>query len=204
MAIALAALDANNITTTETESDAADELTESSENLFLRNLSQIIANSESVRESQLVVTEVPVAPQPQFGYFLPITVTPRLRHKRFSTFQTRCLIEFPNDYDDSSQHVVFLTRRDTHHESSRSPTPLNQPPNRQPPNINNIINSRSKRFSSPPYSDHGCDKVNSRNLNGRVGKRNIRSMNEAIEVLADQVEEENVVSYAQSHFIIRL
>lgn len=55
-------------------------------------------------------------------------------------------------------------------------------------------NGRSKRFSSPGYSDYGCDKVNSRNLNGKVGKRNIRSMNEAIEVLADQVEEENVVS----------
>ncbi|CRK89457.1 CLUMA_CG003198, isoform D, partial [Clunio marinus] len=79
------------------------------------------------------------------------------------------------------------------HESSRSPTPLIQP-NHQPPNTNNNhhINSRSKRFSSPPYSDYGCDKVNSRNLNGKIGKRNIRSMNEAIEVLADQVEEENV------------
>lgn len=86
MAIALAALDANNITTTETESDAADELTESSENLFLRNLSQIIANSE--RESaRMIITEEPVTPQPQFGYFLPIAATPRLRHRRrFASF----------------------------------------------------------------------------------------------------------------------
>lgn len=89
---------------------------------------------------------------------------------------------------------MFFTRRDAH-ESSRSPTPLNQQPNHPPPNINNHINSRSKRFSSPPYSDHGCDEVNSRNLNGKIGKRNIRSMNEAIEVFADQVEEENVVSF---------
>jgi hypothetical protein len=82
MAIALAALDANSITT-ETESDAADELTESSENLFLRNLSQLIANSEqTTRENQLSITEVPSNPLPQFGYFLPIAVTPKLRQKR--------------------------------------------------------------------------------------------------------------------------
>lgn len=61
-------------------------------------------------------------------------------------------------------------------------------------NGNYNTNGRSKRFSSPGYSDYGCDKVNSRNLNGKVGKRSIRSMNEAIEVLADQVEEENMVS----------
>lgn len=84
MAIALAALDANNITT-ETESDF-DELTESSENLFLQNLSQIIANSEQAagreREpSQLTITELP-GTQPQLGYFLPISFTPKLRLKR--------------------------------------------------------------------------------------------------------------------------
>lgn len=33
-------------------------------------------------------------------------------------------------------------------------------------------------------------------MNGKVAKRSIRSMNEAIEVLADQVEEENWVSHA--------
>lgn len=83
MAIALAALDASNIPT-ETESDFADELTESSENLFLRNLSQLIANSEqtAVNENQLMITEVHSGPQPQFGYFLPITLTPKLRQKR--------------------------------------------------------------------------------------------------------------------------
>lgn len=85
MAIALATLDANNLTT-ETESDFADEfLTESSENLFLRNLSAIIANSErtsAVRENQLSLTEVPASPQPQLGYFLPIGFTPKLRLKR--------------------------------------------------------------------------------------------------------------------------
>jgi hypothetical protein len=31
-------------------------------------------------------------------------------------------------------------------------------------------------------------------MNGKIGKRNIRSMNEAIEVLADQVEEPTYVS----------
>jgi hypothetical protein len=83
MAIALAALDASNLTT-ETESDFADELTESSENLFLRNLSQLIANSEqtTARENQLSITEVSENPQPQFGYFLPIALTPKLRLKR--------------------------------------------------------------------------------------------------------------------------
>lgn len=84
MAIALAALDANNMTT-ETESDFADDLTESSEDLFLHNISQIIADSEqkSARENQLSVTEAPPNPQPQFGYFLPISFTPKLRSKRF-------------------------------------------------------------------------------------------------------------------------
>lgn len=85
MAIALAALDASNVTT-ETESDFADELTESSENLFLQNLSQLIANSEQTAalENQLSITEVPLnsQPQPQFGYFLPISLTPKLRLKR--------------------------------------------------------------------------------------------------------------------------
>lgn len=85
MAIALASLDANNIAT-ETESD---ELTESSEDLFLRNLSEIIANSEqtSTREIQLSITEAPANPQPQFGYFLPISLTPKLRHKRFTRLE---------------------------------------------------------------------------------------------------------------------
>lgn len=197
MAIALATLDANNITT-ETESDAGDELTESTEDLFLRNLSQIIANSEqqpaSESSSQLTITELPATPQPQFGYFLPISFTPRLRAKRFCNRFYLMKIQFKTSSTQFLTCCVFLTLRDTQHESSRSPTPLNQP-NHQPPNINNHINSRSKRFSSPPYSDYGCDKVNSRNLNGRIGKRNIRSMNEAIEVLADQVEEENVVSF---------
>jgi hypothetical protein len=86
MAIALATLDANSITT-ETESDFADELTESSENLFLRNLTAIIANSERAssakRENQLSIAEVPMSqPQPQLGYFLPISLTPR-RTRRF-------------------------------------------------------------------------------------------------------------------------
>lgn len=192
MAIALAALDANNIPT-ETESEFGDELTESTEsteNLFLRNLSKIIANSEqtSARENRLTITEVPANPQPQFGYFLPVSFTPKPRLKRLP-------IQWKFNYISSMTTCLFSHTRDTH-ESSRSPTPLNQPNHQQPPNGNNHINSRSKRFSSPPYSDYGCDKVNSRNLNGRVGKRNIRSMNEAIEVLADQVEEENVVSYA--------
>lgn len=84
MAIALAALDVNNITT-ETESDFADDLTESSEDLFLHNLSQIIANSEqkSARENQSSVTEAPSNPQPQLGYFLPIAFNPKFRPKRF-------------------------------------------------------------------------------------------------------------------------
>lgn len=183
MAIALAALDANNITT-ETESDF-DELTESSENFFLRNLSQIIANSEQAagreREpSQLTITELP-GNQPQLGYFLPISFTPKLRLKRspIKSNLKKYVIDF----------IIF--NRDTH-ESSRSPTPLTQP-NHQT-NVNNV-NSRSKRFSSPGYSDYGCDKVNSRNLNGKVSKRNIRSMNEAIEVMDYQVEEENMVSF---------
>lgn len=84
MAIALAALDANGITT-ETESDFADELTESSENLFMRNLSHIMSNDEqsSGRENELTITEVSSKiSQPQFGYFVPI-FTPKLRHKRF-------------------------------------------------------------------------------------------------------------------------
>lgn len=81
------------------------------------------------------------------------------------------------------------------HESSRSPTPLHHLQQQQ------NLNSRSKRFSSPPYSDYGCDKVNSRNVNGKNNnrsKRNTHSMNEAIEVLADQVEERNVVSFRKN------
>lgn len=64
-----------------------DELTESSENLFLRNISEIIANSE--RNSMindgcgsLLIEEVKTIVQPQFGYFLPLAVTPRMRSKR--------------------------------------------------------------------------------------------------------------------------
>lgn len=87
MAIALAALDANGITT-ETESDFADELTESSENLFVRNLSHIMTNVEqsSGRLNELTITEVSNnISQPQFGYFVPISFTPKLRPKRLFT-----------------------------------------------------------------------------------------------------------------------
>jgi len=58
--------------------DECDELTESSENLFLRNLSEIIANSER-RESLTIVEVSQPTPQPQFGYFVPIKLTPQLQ-----------------------------------------------------------------------------------------------------------------------------
>ncbi|KAG5672085.1 hypothetical protein PVAND_002240 [Polypedilum vanderplanki] len=173
----------NEIDDNETESDVIDDdddLTESSEQIFLQNLSKIIADSErtSANESLLSIAEVksitnqPQNQQPQFGYFLPISYAPPIR---------------------------LRSKRDTQHESSRSPTPLTQPNHNHHQqyssnNVNNHINGRSKRFSSPAYSDYGCDKVNSRKLSGKHEKRSIRSMNEAIEVLADQVEEENLVS----------
>lgn len=110
MAIALAALDASNVTT-ETESDFADELTESSENLFLRNLSQLIANSEqtAARENQLSITEVPSNSQPQFGYFLPISLTPKLRLKRLRLWNL-IMIEVMTKYwhEKLSLKAVFL------------------------------------------------------------------------------------------------
>jgi hypothetical protein len=64
-----------------------DELTESSENLFLRNISEIIANSERNSMSvdgcgSLMIEEVKSIVQPQFGYFLPLALTPRMRAKR--------------------------------------------------------------------------------------------------------------------------
>lgn len=96
--------------------------------------------------------------------------------------------------------ILKIFHRDTQQDSSRSPTPLTQPnllqqQLQQQLRVNNHHNGRSKRFSSPAYSDYGySEKINSRNVNGKAGKRNIRSMNEAIEVLADQVEEENLVS----------
>lgn len=102
----------------------------------------------------------------------------------------------------SHQYFSFSIYRDTQQESSRSPTPLTQPnllqqQLQQQLNVNNHHNGRSKRFSSPAYSDYGySQKVNSRN--GKIGKRSVRSMNEAIEVLADQVEEQNLVSLAES------
>lgn len=123
MAIALATLDAAGVTT-ETESDF-DELTESSENLFLRNLSKIIADSEQTtstsQESQLCITEVAATSQPQFGYFLPLPFTPKLRTKRSSnpiTFPWRKFIE---------KHDVFVptgihTNRAAHQHHSRSQT----------------------------------------------------------------------------------
>lgn len=66
-----------------------DELTESSENLFLRNISEIIANSERNSMSTdgcgpLLIEEVKSIVQPQFGYFLPLALTPRMRSKRLS------------------------------------------------------------------------------------------------------------------------
>lgn len=76
---------------TESEATPTDELTESSENLFLRNLSEIIANSErnSVLkddvESLLSIEDGKSVVQPQFGYFLPLSLTPQLRRsKRFA------------------------------------------------------------------------------------------------------------------------
>lgn len=67
---------------------ATDELTESSENLFLRNISEIIANSERNSASNdgcssVLIEEVKSIVQPQFGYFLPLSISPRMRSKRF-------------------------------------------------------------------------------------------------------------------------
>ena len=76
---------------TESEATPTDELTESSENLFLRNISEIIANSERKAmlkedvESLLSIEEGKSVVQPQFGYFLPLSLTPQLRRsKRFN------------------------------------------------------------------------------------------------------------------------
>lgn len=90
-------------------------------------------------------------------------------------------------------------RETSHKESSRSSTPSTQQltiPNQYPAaNINhNHVNNRSKRYSTPLYSDYGCNKVNMRPDNGKISKRSIRSMNETVEVLADQVEEDTYVS----------
>lgn len=83
----MANADANSASTSgETESEINDELTESSENIFLQSISEIIANSEqasSINESSLSIEEVKSIPQPQFGYFLPLSSIPRLRLKRF-------------------------------------------------------------------------------------------------------------------------
>lgn len=57
--------------------DLIDELTESSENLLLKSLSDIIANSErnaDCVDSELTITEIMSPPQPQFGYFVPLTL----------------------------------------------------------------------------------------------------------------------------------
>lgn len=137
MAIALATLDANNITT-ETESDFADEfLSESSENLFLRNLSAIIANSErtSMRENQLSITEIPASPQPQLGYFLPISYTPKLRLKRFfpshSTLNQLILMQDVFcPYLQRCQRVESLTN--TTQPASQPPTAQHQQSHQQP------------------------------------------------------------------------
>ena len=73
----------------ESTTTPSDELTQSSENLFLRNISEIIANSErnSMSTDQcdsVLIEEVkPTIVQPQFGYFLPISLAPRMRSKRF-------------------------------------------------------------------------------------------------------------------------
>jgi hypothetical protein len=99
-------------------------------------------------------------------------------------------------------HFFFFTynNSETNKESSsRSSTPHMQqqiPNHHQTSNINhNHVNSRSKRYSTPGYSDYGCNKVNMRQDNGqKISKRSIRSMNETVEVLADQVEEETYVS----------
>jgi hypothetical protein len=64
-------------------------------------------------------------------------------------------------------------------------------------NNNNIVKARlspstlkrqSKRFSSPPYSDSNNERFRTKEKHDR------RSSNETIEILADQVTEENVVS----------
>lgn len=121
MAIALATLDAAGIAT-ETESDF-DELTESSDNLFLRNLSKIIADSEQTtstsQETQLSITEVAATPQPQFGYFLPLSFTPKLRTKRSSNLITFPWRKFIENHDVSFPTGI-LTSRAAHQHHSRS------------------------------------------------------------------------------------
>lgn len=123
MAIALATLDAAGVAP-ETESDF-DELTESSENLFLRNLSKIIADSEQTtstsQESQLCITEVAATPQPQFGYFLPLPFTPKLRTKRFSNPITLPRRKFIEKHDVFIPTGILMSRAaHQHHSTSRT------------------------------------------------------------------------------------
>jgi hypothetical protein len=90
----------------ETESDAMDDLTESSEHIFMESLARIIADREraSLDESLLSLAEVKSISevnsisqqpqQPQLGYFLPIAFAPRRRSKRFSSSLITSLFRF--------------------------------------------------------------------------------------------------------------
>lgn len=72
--------------------DLIDELTESSENLLLKSLSDIIANSErnaDCVDSELTITEIMSTPQPQFGYFVPLTL-----HSPFSGIRYNKVMKF--------------------------------------------------------------------------------------------------------------
>lgn len=67
--------------------DLIDNLTESSENLLLKSLSDIIANSErnvDCLDSELTITEITSQPQPQFGYFVPLKLNSQFSGIRYT------------------------------------------------------------------------------------------------------------------------
>lgn len=94
----MANVDATASTSGETESEINDELTESSENIFLQSISELIANSEQASSvgngSLLSIEEVSSIPQPQFGYFLPLSAIPK-RLRRFLFLEFNYIFMFP-------------------------------------------------------------------------------------------------------------
>lgn len=148
---------------------------------------------------------VPLNPVPPPIPQLPTKSLPAATNNNASDYSSNKA----NNYDRFSESKFSVSNSNFNHHvggnqsSDTSSPPMQKTARSTQPSPYSYLNP--KRFSSPPFSDFSFDKgVNVKNQSSSIirskskkEQRNYHSMNETIEVLADQViEDERIVSIA--------
>ncbi|XP_065075798.1 uncharacterized protein pyd isoform X4 [Ochlerotatus camptorhynchus] len=160
----------------------------------------LINNGSSRRSSVACTSPVPLNPIPPPIPQLPVKPLPATNNNASDYSSNKS-----NNYDRYSESKFSVSNSNFNHVGGNQSSDTSSPPMQKTvrstqPSPYSYLNP--KRFSSPPFSDFCYDKgVNVKNRNSSIirskskkEQRNYHSMNETIEVLADQVVEDERIS----------